>query len=66
MGREKSSQVNSGGASNCTTTSKDNPVVSSEDILFTFDDHTPEKVRISAEVARKRQNLDSLWKLLNK
>jgi hypothetical protein len=59
MGREKSSQVNSGGASNYTTTSRDNPVVSSEDILFKFDDHTPEEARISADVARKRQMLDS-------
>ena len=41
------------------TTSRDDPVVSSDDMLFIFDDHTLEKGRTSAVVARRRQKLDS-------
>ena len=40
------------------TTSRDNPVVSSDD-MFIFDDHTPKKGSTSAVVARRQQKLDS-------
>ena len=71
MRREKvetSSQINSRGASSYTTrigTFRDNPVVSSDDILFMFDDHTPEKGKTRAVVARRQQKLDSGNRLKN-